>query len=188
MDTKVLDKKLNRAFMYTYILKMGIFILSLSMVAAAILMAGVFIGNKDEGTIRLVTVGLLIASVLLIGIGTFFVARKKEYSRLLGVDETTVSEIIEDINNLELDAKTFSLGRKYAYFYGKLVRNHNNFLCVKYEEIARAKFAPWHNNEQILFYDKNGEWIATVGGYKRKTKMIRSILLNKGVSQEQAIL
>lgn len=182
MDTNILDKKINKVRGYHLYLKLGIFILFLAAVLILIQMAGVFIGSDDEEIIRLGTIGATVFSVLLIGWIFFLMSKKKNYTNLLKVDGEEVARIVEDTNNLELNVATFALGQKYAYFYGEVIRTPRKLICVKYEQIAYAEFVTERSYEQILFYDNNDEWIATVGGYKEKSQTIKNILSSKGIT------
>jgi hypothetical protein len=181
MDTKALDKKLNKALGYFHFLAAGIFVLALCIVLAAIQLAGVMGGGNDADIIRYITIGIAAWSVLVIGFSLLLIAKKKDYAKLLQVNPQDVAEIAEDFTRLVFDSSTFALGGKYAYFYGKLVRDRRKFLCIRYKDIARAEFLKWRSNEQILFYDTNGDWIATVGGYKKHSDTIKNILSQNGV-------
>lgn len=182
MDSKILNSKINKVCGYTLYLKCGIFILSLMIVVIAIQAAGVFRGSEEEEVFALVTIGLTIFSVLFISWNFFLMKKNKNYTNILKVDGEEVAGIIGDTNNLLLNTSTFALGDKYAYFYGELISTPRKLICVKYEEVAYAEFAKWRSNEQIFFYNKIDEWIATVGGYKKKSHMIKSILSSKGVT------
>lgn len=182
MNTNILDKKINQACGYHLYLKLGIFIFILAAVVIAMQLAGVLSGSRDEEISELVTIGITAFSVLVIVWTFFLMLKKKNYINLLKVDEEEVAIIVEDTNSLVLNTATFALGHKYAYFYGELIGTPRKFICIKYEEIACAEFVKWRSNEQILFYDNHANWIATVGGYQKKSNEIKSILSSKGVS------
>jgi hypothetical protein len=181
MDTKTLDKKLNKALGYHVFLAFGIFVLVLAILMIAIQLAGVMDNSSDKDIIRLVTIGITAWSVLVIGISGFLMLKKKDYAKIMQVSAQDIADITDDFNRLAFDSSTFALGSRYAYFYGKLVRDNRKFFCIPYTEIARAEFLKWRGNEQILFYDRDDEWIATVGGYKKHSGTIKSILSQNGV-------
>lgn len=182
MDTKILNRKINHVRGYHLYLKLGIFILILAIALIAMEIAGVLSGSEDEDIFRIGTPAITIFSVLVIGWTYFLMSKKKNYANLLNVDGEEFARIVEDTNNLGLNTATFALGDKYAYFYGELIKTPRKLICIKYQEIACAEFITSRSNEEIHFYNNNNERIATVGGYKNKRSIIKSILLSKGVS------